>query len=120
MAEPRVRARPHGLYFSQTDLTELLHAFGDPATTTYPTSTQNRTTSNAPLDTTLSTLDELLTTFILETCHAAAQSASYSRRAKIKVDDFKFVLRHDERLLGRVLEQMWKERGIKAERRMFE
>ncbi|KAK3064031.1 hypothetical protein LTR53_018655, partial [Teratosphaeriaceae sp. CCFEE 6253] len=62
----------------------------------------------------------ILTDFILETCHRAAQSASYSRRQKIKVDDFKFVLRHDGALLGRVLEQMWKDRGMKEERRVMD
>ncbi|KAK3671907.1 hypothetical protein LTR78_008273 [Recurvomyces mirabilis] len=88
--------------FSPTDLGELLHAYGD----------------NPPsLPTTLTTLDSILTDFITETCHSAALSASYSRRQKIKIDDFKFLLRRDEGLLGRVLEQMWKERAMKDERK---
>lgn len=65
----------------------------------------------------ISALDEILTDFIIETCHAAALCASYSRRQKIKVDDFKWVLRQDERLLGRVQEQQWRDKKMKEERK---
>lgn len=37
---------------------------------------------------------------------------------KIKADDFKFVLRRDEVLLGRVQEQLWRERKLKEDRKM--
>lgn len=66
---------------------------------------------------TITALDEILTDFIIETCHYAALSASYSRRQKIKVDDFKFALRRDERLLGRVQEQQWREKKLKEDRK---
>lgn len=102
MTEPRARARPRGQFFSTADLSELLYAYGD-----QPPS----------LPATISALDEILMDFIIETCHQAALSASYSRRQKIKVDDFKWALRRDEVLLGRVLEQMWKEKGIKEDRK---
>lgn len=69
------------------------------------------------LPSTISVLDEILTDFIIETCHAAALCASYSRRQKIKVDDFKWVLRRDERLLGRVQEQQWRDKKMKEERK---
>ena len=36
------------------------------------------------------------------------------------MDDFKFVLRKDSALLGRVQEQMWRERKIKEERRAID
>ncbi|KAK5138372.1 hypothetical protein LTR08_003433 [Meristemomyces frigidus] len=108
MAEPRARQRHRGQFFNTADLQDLLYAFGD----------------NPPpigcLPSTLATLDEILTDFIIETCHAAALCASYSRRQKIKVDDFKWVLRKDERLLGRALEQLWKDRGLKEERKMMD
>lgn len=105
MAEPRARPRAKGQLFTTPDLTELLYAFG----------------SNPPqLPLTIAILDEILTDFIIETCHAAALCASYSRRQKIKVDDFKWVLRKDEALLGRVLEQLWKEKAIKVERRVVD
>lgn len=75
--------------------------------------------SSTVLRTTASVLDEILTDFIIETCHAAALSASYSRRQKIKVDDFKWVLRRDKRKLGRVAEVFAKEHELKNARRAF-
>ena len=66
---------------------------------------------------TITALDEILTDFIIETCHYAALSASYSRRQKIKADDFKFALRRDDRLLGRVQEQQWREKKLKDDRK---
>ena len=105
MTEPRARPRTKGSTFSPPDLTDLLYAYGS---------------SPRPVPSTLTTLDEILTDFIIETCHAAALSASYSRRQKIKVDDFKWVLRQDERLLGRVLEQLWRERTLREERRVMD
>ncbi|KAF2864218.1 hypothetical protein K470DRAFT_201871, partial [Piedraia hortae CBS 480.64] len=100
MTEPRMRQR-RGQFFTSSDLSELLYAFGD----------------NTPsLPTTIALLDEILVDFIIDIAHEAALCASYSRRQKVKVDDFKFALRHDEVLLGRVLEQMWKERGLREVR----
>jgi transcription initiation factor TFIID subunit 13 len=86
-------------------VSSLLVAFGDHA---------------PPLPNTIAALDEILTDFIIETCHYAALSASYSRRQKIKPDDFKFVLRRDEVLLGRVQEQLWRERKLKEDRKMVD
>ena len=68
----------------------------------------------------MSVLDEILTDFIIETCHAAALSASYSRRQKIKVDDFKFVLRKNDQLLGRVLEQLYRDKTLKEARKVVD
>lgn len=111
MAEPRARPRrpnhgPNGnntTTFPTSDLSDLLYAFGS---------------SPPHLPSTISVLDEILTDFIIETCHLAALSASYSRRAKLKVEDFKFVLRHDERLLGRSMEHIWRDKRIKENRRV--
>lgn len=58
--------------------------------------------------------------FIIETCHEAAASASYSRRSKIKVDDFKFVLRRDPEKLGRVTELLTLDKEIKRKRKAFD
>lgn len=58
----------------------------------------------------------MINSFIIETCHAAALHASYSRRAKIKVDDFKFVLRKDPKKLGRVVELLQKEKEFRKAR----
>ncbi|KAK0851771.1 hypothetical protein LTR03_003795 [Friedmanniomyces endolithicus] len=125
MTEPRARHRAKGtLQFTSSDLQSLLYAFGDntaPSTSTSSSQQpQHQHQQPSSLPQTITTLDEILHTFILETCHAAALSASYSRRAKLKPEDFKFVLRHDERLLGRVLEQVWKERNMKEERRVMD
>ena len=108
MTESRPRHRARGQFFATPDLLDLLFAFGD---NPYP---------DHSLPLTVSTLSEILEDFITETCHAAALSASYSRRQKIKVDDFKWVLREDPVLLGRALEQLWKDRGLKEERRMMD
>lgn len=115
MTEPRARARrpnnPSGgggatntsTTFPPTDLSDLLYAY-----------------ASAPphLPSTLNCLDDILTDFIIETCHLAALSASYSRRTKLKVEDFKFVLRRDERLLGRSMEHIWRDKRIKENRRV--
>jgi transcription initiation factor TFIID subunit 13 len=57
--------------------------------------------------------------FIIETCHEAAQHASYSRRQKIKVDDFTFALRKDPTKLGRIHELMAMEKDLKKARKVF-
>ncbi|THY67714.1 hypothetical protein D6C97_00668 [Aureobasidium pullulans] len=82
----------------------LLEAFGD----------------TQPLPATLTTLDEIITDFIIETCHSAAICASYSRRQKIKVDDFKWVLRRDAKKLGRVTEIFFAEKILKDNRKAFD
>jgi transcription initiation factor TFIID subunit 13 len=46
--------------------------------------------------------------------------ASYSRRQKIKVDDFKFVLRRDPPKLGRVIEYLNLDKKIKDQKRGFD
>lgn len=68
----------------------------------------------------MTVLDEVITDFIIETCHAAALSASYSRRQKIKVDDFKWVLRRDAKKLGRVTEIFFAEKIIRENRKAFQ
>ncbi|KAI7209501.1 hypothetical protein KC333_g8701 [Hortaea werneckii] len=123
MTEPRPRHRARGQFFATPDLIDLLYAFGDnPHPSARPASLtlQFITLATGPLPPTITTLSEILEDFLTETCHLASLSASYSRRQKIKVDDFKFVLREDEALLGRALEQLWKDRGLKEERRLMD
>nr|POE52027.1 transcription initiation factor tfiid subunit 13 [Quercus suber] len=110
MAEPRARPRQKGATFSPNELISLLYAYGS----------NPHSQTHTQLPSTISVLDEILTDFIIETCHNAALCASYSRRQKIKVDDFKWVLRRDEALLGRVLESMWKVDDLKEKRRGFD
>lgn len=99
-----MRMRQKGQQFDTRDLEAYLIAFGD---------------DRNPLPETVRVLDEIITDFIIETCHEAALCASYSRRAKIKVDDFKFILRKDPVKLGRVTELLNKEKEIKSQRKVF-
>jgi transcription initiation factor TFIID subunit 13 len=57
--------------------------------------------------------------YIINTCLTAAASASYSRRQKIKVDDFKFAIRKDPGKLGRVQELFLKKKMIDDARKQF-
>lgn len=100
-----MRQRQKGQQFQTSELEAFLAAFGD---------------DRNPLPETVKVLDEIITDFVIETCHEAAQVASYARRAKIKVDDFKFILRRDPRKLGRVAELLSMDREIKNRKKMFE
>ena len=79
----------------------FLYAFGD---------------DSEPLPETVRVLDEIVTDFIIETCHTAARAATYSNRQKIKVDDFKFAIRHNESMLGRVQHLLTTELELKKQR----
>ena len=105
MTEPRQRARPKGPQFASGELEAYLTAFGD---------------DDSPLPETVKVLDEIVTDFIIETCHAAAECAAYSHRQKIKVDDFKFALRKDPIKLGRVTELLQMEKDLKNAKRIAE
>lgn len=90
----------------------LLLAYGDPSPhPSYPTD---------PLPETVRVLDEIVTDFILEMCHGAAAYATYARRQKVKVDDFRFALRRDPNKLGRVQELLRMERELKEARKAFD
>ncbi|KAI9754729.1 MAG: hypothetical protein M4579_004576 [Chaenotheca gracillima] len=106
MTEPRARvAHRLGQQNFPKELRMLMFAFGD---------------DREPLDESVKVLDEIVTDFIIETCHEAALSASYSRRQKIKVDDFRFVLRKDPRKLGRVQELLAMDKQLKKDRKLFD
>lgn len=90
----------------------LLLAYGDPA--------PHPSFPSEPLPETVRVLDEIVTDFILELCHGAAQVAHHARRQKIKVDDFRFALRRDPVKLGRVQELLRMERELKEARKAFD
>lgn len=69
---------------------------------------------------TVRVVDEILTDFIIETCHTAAKSAEVSGRTKLKVDDFKFAIRHDDLMTGRVKELLHMEKVLKEKRTQFD
>ncbi|GFG19344.1 transcription initiation factor TFIID subunit 13 [Aspergillus udagawae] len=113
MAEPRARAARHkGQMNFASELRLLLLAYGDPS--------PHPSFPSEPLPETVRVLDEIVTDFVLEMCHNAAQYASYSRRQKIKVDDFRFALRRDPNKLGRVQELLRMERELKEARKAFD
>ncbi|KAF1967619.1 TFIID-18kDa-domain-containing protein [Bimuria novae-zelandiae CBS 107.79] len=103
MTEPRMRQRGKGPQWEQRDLESFLVAYGD--------------TSRPPLRSTVLTLDEIITDYIIETCHEAAAVASHARRQKIKLDDFKFMLRRDTAKLGRVSELLETDKELKMKRK---
>lgn len=73
-----------------------------------------------PLPETIRVLDEIITDYIIETCHEAAAVAHHARRAKIKLDDFKFMLRRDTGKLGRVSEMLETDKELKRKRKAFD
>ncbi|KAF2840680.1 TFIID-18kDa-domain-containing protein [Patellaria atrata CBS 101060] len=105
MTEVRMRQRAKGQQFPTSDLEAYLVAFGD---------------ERNPLPETVKCLDEIITDYIIEGCHEAAAVASYSRRSKIKVEDFKHALRRDPPKLGRVSELLALDKEIKKKRKAFE
>ena len=117
--EPRARAGRHksSLNFGK-ELTNFLYAYGAPThpdlldpqpdsahyLNRVPTdNTSHRPTSfNHPFPETLRVLDEIVTDFIIETCHEAVSHAALVGRQKLTVHDFKFVIHKDRAKLGRV------------------
>ncbi|KAJ5740971.1 Transcription initiation factor TFIID subunit 13 [Penicillium malachiteum] len=113
MAEPRARAARHkGQMNFPSELKFFLLAYGDPS--------PHAPYIAEPLPETIRVLDEIVTDFILELCHGAAQVAHHARRQKIKVDDFRFALRRDPNKLGRVQELLRMERELKEARKAFD
>ncbi|MCJ1461299.1 Transcription initiation factor TFIID subunit 13 [Mycoblastus sanguinarius] len=106
MTEPRARAARHkGQLNFQDELRQFLYAFGD---------------DKEPLAETIRVLDEIVTDYVIETCHTAAKSAEVAGRQKIKVDDFKFAIRKDEVGTGRVKELLQMEKVLKDQRKQFD
>ncbi|KAL8942943.1 MAG: hypothetical protein Q9216_001358 [Gyalolechia sp. 2 TL-2023] len=106
MTEPRARAaRQKGQLNFEKELRGLLYAHGD---------------DPDPLPETVRVLDEIVTDVIIETCHAASRHATLNNRQKVKVEDFKFVVSKDERLLGRMIELIGMEKELKKARKVFD
>ncbi|KAI9794771.1 MAG: Transcription initiation factor TFIID subunit 13 [Peltula sp. TS41687] len=105
MTEPRARAGHHkGQQNFTKELKLLMYAYGDDV---------------APLDETTKVFDEIVTDFIISSCHEAALCATHARRQKIKVDDFRFALRRDAQKLGRVQELLAMDRLLRTYRKTF-
>ncbi|ODQ61139.1 hypothetical protein WICANDRAFT_17083, partial [Wickerhamomyces anomalus NRRL Y-366-8] len=91
--------------FFTNDVRSLLYAFGDVAN---------------PLPETVSTLEDILISYVIDTCHEASAYAKTTRRQKIKVEDFKFVLRRDPVKHGRVGELLSLQKVIADARKQFD
>lgn len=102
---PRVPKSPGSLTFDKKTVEAFLVAFGD---------------DDSPLPETIKVLDEIVTDYIIESCHEAAAVAHHARRAKIKLDDFKFMLRRDTTKLGRVSEMLETDKELKRKRKAFD
>lgn len=106
---PRVpfplRLKKSRTLFDHPQVEAFLLAFGD---------------NDYPLPETVRVLDEIVTDYIIETCHEAAAVAHHARRAKIKLDDFKFMLRRDTSKLGRVSEMLETDKELKRKRKAFD
>ncbi len=82
---PRGPRRVRGQHLFTRELKSMMYAHGDVET---------------PLAESVTVLEDLLLDFIIESCHQATLASG--SRAKVRVDDFKFVLRKDSRKLGRI------------------
>ncbi|KAF2692118.1 TFIID-18kDa-domain-containing protein [Lentithecium fluviatile CBS 122367] len=100
-----MRLRQKGQQFPAQELESFLIAYGD---------------TSSPLPATIRVLDEIVTDFIIESCHEAAAVAHHARRQKIKLDDFKFMLRRDAVKLGRVSEFLETDKELKRKRKAFD
>jgi transcription initiation factor TFIID subunit 13 len=100
--QPRI---PPSSVVTPTQVEAFLLAFGD---------------NDYPLPETVRVLDEIITDYIIETCHEAASVAHHARRAKIKLDDFKFMLRRDTVKLGRVSDMLETDKELKRKRKAFD
>jgi transcription initiation factor TFIID subunit 13 len=146
--EPRARAGRHKNHVNfPDDLRNVLIAYGAPThpdivpTTQHPDSetyltrahTSSVNTSHRPTPysipsgngripnaypETLRVLDEILTDFIIETCHGAVRHAGMQGRQKINNRDFEFVIRRDARKMGRVQDLLRRHKKLKEDRKL--
>ncbi|KAG9287257.1 hypothetical protein G9A89_008887 [Geosiphon pyriformis] len=85
------------------DLSQLMYGFGDVPN---------------PASDTVNVLEEMVIDYITEMCIKASQVAG--TRSKVKVEDFKFLLRNDPKKLARVEELLYMSEDIKRARQSFD
>ena len=86
------------------DLGPLLYSYGD---------------VSKPLQSTIECLDEIVTQYLIDICANAIKVSQNSQRNKVKLDDFKFVLRHDPIKLARAEELITTNKIIIEAKRQF-
>ncbi|CCD24830.1 Taf13p NDAI_0E00140 [Naumovozyma dairenensis CBS 421] len=98
---PRKLKRTH--LFSK-DVSSLLYAYGD---------------IPHPLPQSIQCLDELVSSYLVDICHVAYQTAKNSQRNKVKLEDFKFAVRNDATKLGRAEELIATNKLITEAKKQF-
>lgn len=87
------------------DIKALMYAFGDVPN---------------PYPETVAVMEDILEDYIARVCGEAQKVARAGNRQKLKVDDFKFALRHDPKKLGRVEELLRLQKEIDQARKTFD
>ncbi|KAI9256655.1 transcription initiation factor IID, 18kD subunit-domain-containing protein [Phascolomyces articulosus] len=85
------------------DLKLLMYGFGD--------------VSN-PASDSIAVMDDLVMNYITEMCQEAAKVAE--SRGKVRVEDFKYVLRKDKKKIGRVEELLYMNDDIRRAKQLFD
>ncbi|CAG8451046.1 6858_t:CDS:2 [Ambispora leptoticha] len=85
------------------DLSQLMYGFGDVPN---------------PAPDTVNVLEEMVIDYITDMCIKASQVAG--SRNKVRVEDFKFILRNDPKKLARVEELLYMSEDIKKARQSFD
>ena len=132
--EPRARAGRHKSALNFRELDHFLYAYGAPThpdmldphpdsdhyLNRLPTDNNSHRPSsfNAPFPETVRVLDEIVTDFIIETCHEAVSHAALVGRQKLTLNDFKFVIHKDRAKLGRVQSLMAADQRMKKEKKL--
>ncbi|KAJ8661882.1 hypothetical protein O0I10_002213 [Lichtheimia ornata] len=85
------------------DLKLLMYGFGDVAN---------------PASDSISVMDDLVIMYISEMCQEASRVAEH--RGKVRVEDFKYILRKDKKKLGRVEELLYMSEDIRRAKQLFD
>lgn len=86
------------------DVAALMYAYGD---------------APQPLPESVQCVDELVSAYLVDICMSAYKTAQTVHRNKIKVEDFKFVLRNDAIKLGRANELIKLNKIITESKKLF-
>ncbi|GAV56101.1 hypothetical protein ZYGR_0AZ02730 [Zygosaccharomyces rouxii] len=86
------------------DVSSLLYAYGDVA---------------QPLPETVQCLDELVSGYLVDVCSSAFRAAQNCQRNKLKLEDFRFAVRHDPIKLGRAEELIATNKLITEAKKQF-
>ena len=86
------------------DVSSLLYAYGDVP---------------QPLQSTVHCLDEVVAQYLVDICASAVHTSQTAQRPKVRLEDFKFALRHDPVKLGRAEELIATNKVITEAKKQF-